>query len=576
MQVKHILSKKSVEKECTPNGFLLMNKIGGYCYFGNPTTRYNGMHAYLDDMYKIVSDFFFDEPVVGITNRFWEVERKRENFSEHFFYPHGKNVLVYETDKDVTVNIRFDIKKSFDNKQFGRFYSITEENGFIIVKYLKASDEKEDNSSGRKQYEVYAVFDCKNYAEIKEWVEEIYNLDKERDSFPNQRHVFEAFSCSSKQIIISVDKDKQKAIDELNYVKHNLQILKDMQKKKYKLIKKNNLEESFAFSAAKYSLDGLNVIAENNKGIFAGLPWFFQYWTRDEAISNPDKDILLKQISNILPDGRISNIRLHHYPGAPNSSADGVGWSFFRLIKHRLGSDKEFVKVQLAKAIEGLNHNHTKNGFAHNEKLETWMDTGKKDVRSGCRIEIQALRLAMYKFMFKLSKDSKFENMEKNLLEKVRTKFFDGKRLADGLGDWTSRPNIFIAAYVYPNLLEKKNWQKVFDYALPKLWLKWGGLSTIDKSHELFIDTYSGEKPISYHRGDSWFWINNLAAVVLKQTNSEKYSEEIEKITQASTKEILWQGMIGHHAELSSACKLKSEASMCQAWSNEMFLELFD
>jgi len=158
----------------------------------------------------------------------------------------------------------------------------------------------------------------------------------------------------------------------------------------------------------------------------------------------------------------------------------------------------------------------------------------------------------------------------------VREKFWNKSYLADGLGDWTIRPNIFIAAYIYPELLTRSEWTTCFNTILPKLWLRWGGLSSIDKSHELFTAKSTGESVQSYHRGDSWFWINNLAALVMKKVNKDVFKKYIDAITLASTKEILYSGAIGHHAEISSASSLKSEGCLAQAWSAAMYIELLE
>ena len=145
---------------------------------------------------------------------------------------------------------------------------------------------------------------------------------------------------------------------------------------------------------------------------------------------------------------------------------------------------------------------------------------------------------------------------------------------ADGLDDWTIRPNVFIAAYIYPELLSKNEWKKCFNAVIPKLWLSWGGLSTIDKNHPFFCENYSGEIPKSYHRGDSWFWINNLAAIVMARVDKNEFKRYIDMIIDASAKDIMYKGFIGHHSELSSASKQKAEGCLCQAWSSAMFVEL--
>jgi glycogen debranching enzyme len=92
----------------------------------------------------------------------------------------------------------------------------------------------------------------------------------------------------------------------------------------------------------------------------------------------------------------------------------------------------------------------------------------------------------------------------------------------------------------------------------------------------LFTDYSTGENVKSYHRGDSWFWINNLAALMLNRINKYKFIDKIRKILDASTEEILWKGCIGCHSEISPARELSGKGCFNQAWSNAMYAELID
>jgi glycogen debranching enzyme len=136
------------------------------------------------------------------------------------------------------------------------------------------------------------------------------------------------------------------------------------------------------------------------------------------------------------------------------------------------------------------------------------------------------------------------------------------------------RCNIFLACYIYPNLLYNKEWKNFFKNSLSQLWLEWGGIASLDKENSAFHKLHSGEKPNSYHQGDSWFWVNNLAAIVLSQVDKRGFQAYINKILQASSYDILWQGIIGHHSELSSARDFKAQGCLSQAWSSAMFIEL--
>ena len=211
-----------------------------------------------------------------------------------------------------------------------------------------------------------------------------------------------------------------------------------------------------------------------------------------------------------------------------------------------------------------------------------WMDSLD---RTGAAIEIQSLRLNMYALAADFADDKKQEeyylSLESKLKRDVKKLFFDGKNFGDRFDtdkdklDLTIRPNIFLAAYIYPGLLSKKEWSVCFAVALEKLWLDWGGLSTIDKNDPRFCGRDTGENPAAYHNGDSWFWINNIAAIAMARVDKKKFKNHIEKIFEASKNDILWNGAIGCAGEISSAAMYESAGCPNQAWSNATFLELY-
>ena len=342
-----------------------------------------------------------------------------------------------------------------------------------------------------------------------------------------------------------------------------------------------------AYNASLNSLNSLLVNIDGKVGLFAGLPWFFQIWTRDEMVSLKAlskianvKQILNRTVSSMLPDGSLPN----RFPPSSLESADAIGWFYKRFNK----------PVKVKDVIQSALKYHTKEPFVINNPLDTWMDTVE---RPGSRIELQAMRLLMYKLLDKqkvekdvprsnlesegfVVKDSKKEvsgkELEKELREKVKEKFWNRIVLFDGLNDQTIRPNVFIASYIYPNLLSKKEWVFCFRNVLPRLWNEWGGLSTIDKYDPRFVDAYTGENNVSYHNGDSWFWINNLAALMMDRMDKSKFKPYVDRIVEASVNEILYSGMVGHHAEVSSSKRLDSNGCMAQAWSSALFVELVD
>jgi glycogen debranching enzyme len=239
------------------------------------------------------------------------------------------------------------------------------------------------------------------------------------------------------------------------------------------------------------------------------------------------------------------------------------------------------IKKGLEKSITGLIHKHTNNGLIISELQESWMDT-KEAQRKGACIELQALFLSMLKmhnFLAKITRTKQlFKGVEKEFREKVKQTFYiDGMLLdcIDGaLPESTIRPNIFLAYYAYPELLSRNEWKQAFDNTLKALWLDWGGLSSINHTSPLFKQEYSGADDTSYHNGDSWYYVNNYAALDMQKLDKEYYAKYIARIVSASKEELLFSGFIGCASEISSAKQMRSEGCLSQAWSNASFVEL--
>lgn len=608
MKIVHSFKNFKIEKEAEANlGFILTNQIGDFLWFGTTgaATRYQGWFvaslenkfltgqadsnlklckiiesiALIDSGGREISDFS------EIENNLFFVSRKSAAGKETFFLPANHRALVYENDSKNKVRLTMDVKEIYELKEFGRNYEIGLEKDVLIVKFNQDNEFsvylaiKSDGSAERSQSRA----ECGGgFEEKKEWILRKYDYDKERNSPPFERWVFAALDFTASKIVFAAALDKAAAIQEAQDVFENLeQFRSEVQRENFKKSPKS--EPDAAYFLAQNSLAGLVAIRDGLGGIRAGLPWFFQFWGRDEAVSlkalaginkNPAKEILFSRLERIGQDGRLAS-----FAGSSMIGADAAGWLSKRaadFIEQKILNQGEIKKIvfHLERTIDGLLNNHTKDDFDINGPGETWMDSNyANDFREGARIEIQALRLNMYQLAHQLTGKEKYRQLEKSLAGKVREKFLKLPLLADGLEDWTVRPNIFIAYYVYPELLNAKEWEKCFDYAIERLWLEWGGLATIDKNHPLFCSAHTGEFPKSYHRGDSWFWLNNLAAIVLHRVNSKKYRFYIEKMLGASENIILRQGALGHLAELSSAECLRADGCPAMAWSGAMYIE---
>ncbi len=617
-QITHCLDQESISKKIVTEsdiGFLLTNNLGGFLWLSDqPNSHYQGWFFVPQSlvgkkMFKIIESIQIKNSlsISEIKNNFWNIEAKRGKIKESFFLFSGFNSLVYEVgniDREVAVDLFLDIRDVYKNPEWGRDYRIyfEGEKDVLIIEYRSQELGIPSVFLAIKSSEV-------DIKEIKNWVLRNYSYDIKRQDSKEQRWVFQACQMNFQKkgrIVFSVSENKEKVIAEVKYVYQNLSFLKQREKDKTNqqltaFLSQINIpskEKRMSYICAFDSLRKMTLfsklgnkkglikskIPEQRQGIFAGLPWFFQFWTRDEAIclksffeinKTKAKQFLFKELELIDNQGHI------------DGSSDGAGWVFKRasdfLDKDAFNKkEKQTIKQKLEKCIDGLLKYYTHNGLALSLPQQTWMDTLQRD---GARIEIQSLRLNMYQLAFRLFKQIKYAKLEKQLRKQVQEKFWNGKYLADGLnpkrmpaasygaGDFTIRPNIFLAAYIYPELLKKKEWLICFENILSKLWCNWGGITTIDKTSPLFAERHSGENSQSYHNGDSWFWVNNLTAIVLYNFDKKKFQKYINKILEISSNDILWQGIIGHHSELSSAGYFQAQGSLAQSWSSALYLE---
>ena len=586
--------------------FLLTNKRGSFALLAGDTsiTRYNGCYLSRDlEFYKVIEDIRpINSSLERIENSTAKVLRYGSNSKERFFMNH-KDALLYEVqDYKGYVDVVLDCRKMHDHDDTGRIYSLQNEDGCLVIEYIKYKDTELRD----EDYRIYlAVAGAKEYYQPKSWEKRYYSMDRSRGSRPWDWYVYRALrlNCeSSMTISFGFSLQKEEAIENAKHTLKNSSFLEKTKDNYLKSIMRSKLripdqESRLAYRSSQLALDSLIT----NRGIFAGIPWFTQVWTRDEALCvralileeqyDEAKSILFRQLDSLLADGRIGNRQPHSELG----SADGVGLVFLRLhdlverLKDRsllekyLSHDElSYIQKRLQASIERLLACHSDAGLIRSEPLETWMDTGyKDDVRAGFRIEIQALQLAMYRLMAGLcsilGNEPKFftyNELEHVTKETVKKSFWKRPILYDGKDDPTVRPNIFLAYYAYPSLLSKRQWTACFDNALKALWLDWGGLSTIDKNHSYFVKEYTGEDNRSYHRGDSWYFVNNLAGLCLARHDLRRYKSHVEKIREASAFDILSAGVIGYCSEVSSASHRQAAGCLAQAWSSATFIEL--
>ncbi|MEA2092428.1 MAG: amylo-alpha-1,6-glucosidase [Patescibacteria group bacterium] len=559
MKVTHIIkNNKKLSKECSGvESFLISNEKGDYLWMNSePQSRYEGWFCSfekLNNIYRIIENISIEgsSGVDEITNYINRVERKRGDLVETFRLSHDSSVFDYQLNKKRKINIFFDVRESYSSEKY-LDYEVESKKDIIFISFNK---------------KIFLAVKSEKGSVFKEKINRHYQYDQDRNSFPFHREVSYGLSLYGKRFTFSVAESKKKALEGV----------------KKRVFSKLPLETTKQIDdvLAKEALSSLLISIKKRKGLFAGLPWFFQFWPRDEAISLKAMSLLKKEESKEVFFRLLKTSFLKRPRGVVN--IDAPGWLLKRadcFLPLLSSSEKEVVKRKgklfIKKASERM-----VNGFFVNNSNETWMDSLERD---GARIEIQAMLLNGYRLLAELSKTKKEKDFyikkEEEMKKRVRDVFFENSYLYDGyypktnFKDFTVRPNIFIAFYIYPELLSKEEWVVCFQKVLDCLWLSWGGLSTIDKNSSNFHWKHTGEDSRSYHQGDSWFFLNNLVAIVLYKTDKKRFKDYIEKIKEASKEELMWMGAVGCHGEVSSAEKLESRGCLNQAWSSAMYLEL--
>jgi glycogen debranching enzyme len=585
---------------------LLSNNKGSYFSISSNQTSYQGLTIFKKgSMYKIVDAINFSSNIKEVVSSPKKITITRSGSSEDYFL--GESLICNIKNHMDKITIDLDSRFLYNAPSLGRVYETNIDKNIIFIRYKKYSDSSLSKIEDNQLIGIRIDNLIEDSLIVKDnWLKKDYSIDKKRGyssiRFVNNILSFKLNNGNGK-IIIAYGDNEQEIIEKINLSinKQDIQIksfnhLLDSRYKTELSILSNSLEMNIHNIAikGKHSL----------KQIFAGWPWFFQFWTRDTLISLGSlilmekysfvKDIL-DQYLNLENNKGLIDSRI---PSSQLKAIDSTGWLFKRYYDfiYALSKKRKIVdfydisslkdlKKKLEKIFDDFIVNNMKNGLIYSAKDETWMDTAFNDAgREGFCIEIQALTLAMIKTLrlISLLTDEKLlgrhKETETKLLINVRKRFVKNGVIADFITnnsiDSPIRPNIFLARYIYPHLFSNVEWKATFEKSLEVLWLKWGGLSSIDKNNSDFVEMHTGSDNKSYHRGDSWYFINNIVATQLFIVDKNEFAHKIRDITDASIKDLFFTGVIGGSSEISSAKFQTSEGCLNQSWSSATLIEL--
>lgn len=478
--------------------------------------------------------------------------------------------LQIQTSRPASGAIRFDVRHAYDAIPFHKIYELEPLNvphgqGFSV------SFRKSSEGDQRFDIEQELRFACYGAELSLERTESWPHVDDPFDAARGQsagHHAYEPIRFSGCETIVVTTK------------------------KSVKPLRADRIEDetvdrrSAATRAAASQLRGSLLGVGTSPRILAGFPWFFQEWSRDAAISIGGLRQVLDPATRVsvllrLARSLASSEESIQSDTSSLRSADATGLVFLRLSEEKLDAKtRKSVAKLLASALEADEARMT-DGLVHNGALETWMDTGN-GFRAGACVEIQALYARMLAYAHELTGDQAYSERLGAFIDAVRSRLIgpDGRVVdhidENGIAAAHVTPNQFLAYAFYPGLFEEGTWRWSFDYALDALTFTDapGRIASLEPTSPLYCPFHTGADNRSYHRGDSWLFVNHLAALALARLDRNAYRERIEAIIAASLVDCFERGAFCAFSEVSSAERQDSNGCWAQTWSASTFLEL--
>ena len=414
-------------------------------------------------------------------------------------------------------------------------------------------------------------------------------------------------------IAISLSKDPIESQVEPGWIGHarSLRQQRIVKRAASTTVRSNVPELDKAIFWAHHSLDGL-VMKQVGKGIYAGLPWFDDYWGRDAFISFAGAVLVsgqyadARQILLSFADLQNKDEFDPDYGRVPNraqpdniiyNTTDGTPW-FVRSVwdYYRYSNDVNFLEKMwpaVRRATEGSLMNWVdQDGLLRHADADTWMDAkgpdGPWSPRGDRAIDIQFIwrdQLEITKRLAQKYGDMELvEEVQRTItkcnasLEKFRSA--NGSYLVDHLNaddsqDQQIRPNVFLV----PRLFHETCDWSTFQTLGPQLITRDGVLSLAQDNpnfHPYHHLPGLYVQDAAYHNGIIWTW--NSAATITPAIQFHQY-HYAEALFNNLTQQILERGAVGTIAELTDAWprdgELHLSGTFSQAWSLAEYLRSF-
>ena len=405
------------------------------------------------------------------------------------------------------------------------------------------------------------------------------------------------------------------------YLAHGQELIQERKERinalvtEYNPVKTNLPELDRALDWITITMDEL-ITEQQGNGIYAGLPWFNEYWGRDRFISMPGACLVTGQFEvakKILKDfatlqdtdptsetyGRIPNRA--NLEGILYNTTDGTPRFVIQALElAEYSGDTEFLHElypAISMSIEASIKNYIdEKGYLTHADADTWMDVKRNGIpgspRGNKANDIQALwyqqLVAGSKIAALLGDEGAAEkwsglavmlasNFEYDFCNKEEGYIYDHIN-TDGSADLQFRPN---QLYCFDLILDDDFKQQVTRRTWEELVYPWG-VASLAQWDQQFHPQHENwnyyHKDDAYHNGTIWLWNNGIAMQRMIEYGQIDTAWELFK---NMNRQALHEGAVGSLSENADAHPREGQTwvnrsgTFLQAWSNAEHLRVW-
>lgn len=355
---------------------------------------------------------------------------------------------------------------------------------------------------------------------------------------------------------------------------------------------------------------------QQGRGIYAGLPWFNEYWGRDMFIAMPGATLvtgqfdvtkeILKDFAK-LQDRDTSSVTCGRIPNRANledilyNTADGTPRYVIEAEELlRYSGDRSFLHEIYPSVVlstdQSLLHHTDGKGYLLHDDADTWMDVKRNGIAGSPRgnraNDIQCLwyrQLEAGAHLARLMDDTVHaetwhaaavrlaQHFEADYCNKDSVLIYDHLNV-DGTPDLQYRPN---QLYCFDLIADDTFKQRVTRRVWEELVYPWGVASLAQwdpQFHPQHENWHYYHKDDAYHNGTVWLWNNGIAMQRMIEYDQQ---ETAWKLFRNMNRQALHEGAVGSLSENADAHPRAGRAwanrsgTFLQAWSNSEQLRVW-